>query len=573
MTALRTRSIALVLAMVVVGVPLGGLGATTPEGREAALAVHVLNRITFGPRPGDVERVSDMGVRAFIDQQLYPAEIDDGAVERKLADFETLDMPTAEIIERYHLPAFMALRDRRRAATADPSTMASDSDEDRTEPGAANAPPRRPGQDLPPEVRQSRRPVIELTEQKLIRAVSSERQLQEVLVDFWFNHFNVSARKGLQIHPYLIEYERDALRPHVMGNFRDLLGAVAESPAMLIYLDNWLSSDPNAEHPFTQEAMARRQGMARGSASGNQRRLGRSERQNWRRMAESVQGGPRDGINENYARELLELHTLGVDGGYNQQDIVEVARALTGWTLAPYRRGGGFSFSPLLHVDGDKQVLGATIDGGGQRDGEEVLDLLASHPSTAQFIATKLATRFVADDPPASLVERAASRFLETEGDLREVVRTILVSPEFLSPDAHRGKIKTPLEFVVSSIRALDGNVTHGRGLAMVLGELGMPPYRCTPPTGYSDRADAWVNTGALLARMNVSLALVSSQVPGVEVGLPSLDNSDSAAIDVVLDRLVRDHASETTLATLDEAAAPEQLAALALGSPEFQRQ
>ena len=557
-TKIMTRRIATGLALVI-SLSLSGAGAEPPEDGDASLAAHVLNRITFGPRPGDIERVAEMGIAAFIEEQLQPAAIDDGALERQLSGFETLELDTADLIERYHLPAFMALRDRRRAAMADTPT---------------DEPPRRPGQDLPPEVRQSRQPVIELTEQKLIRAVSSERQLQEVLVDFWFNHFNVSARKGLQIHPYLIEYERDVLRPHVLGNFRDLLGAVAESPAMLIYLDNWLSSDPDAEHPFTQEAIARRDDMTRGGGTpGNWRHLDRSQRRSWRQLADTVQGGPRNGLNENYARELLELHTLGVDGGYTQQDIVETARALTGWTLAPYRRGGGFSFSSLLHVDGDKQVLGATIDRGGKRDGEAVLDLLANHPSTARFIATKLATRFVADDPPASLVERTADRFLETGGDLREVVRAILTAPEFLAPDAHRGKIKTPLEFVVSSIRALDGTVTRGRSLALSLGELGMPPYRCAPPTGYSDRADAWVNTGSLLTRMNVALALVSNHMPGVEVGLPSLDSSASAAIDDLLDHLVRAHASDTTRGTLDDAVAPEQLAALALGSPEFQRQ
>ncbi len=294
-TKIMTRRIATGLALVI-SLSLSGAGAEPPEDGDASLAAHVLNRITFGPRPGDIERVAEMGIAAFIEEQLQPAAIDDGALERQLSGFETLELDTADLIERYHLPAFMALRDRRRAAMADTPT---------------DEPPRRPGQDLPPEVRQSRQPVIELTEQKLIRAVSSERQLQEVLVDFWFNHFNVSARKGLQIHPYLIEYERDVLRPHVLGNFRDLLGAVAESPAMLIYLDNWLSSDPDAEHPFTQEAIARRDDMTRGGGTpGNWRHLDRSQRRSWRQLADTVQGGPRNGLNENYARELLELHTL-----------------------------------------------------------------------------------------------------------------------------------------------------------------------------------------------------------------------------------------------------------------------
>ncbi len=212
---------------------------------------------------------------------------------------------------------------------------------------------------------------------------------------------------------------------------------------------------------------------------------------------------------------------------------------MTGWTLASYRRGGGFSFSPELHVDGRKRVLGHTIEAGGKGDGEAVLDILARHPSTARFIAAKLASRFVADDPPGSLVDRVARRFLESDGDLREVVRVILTSPEFLSPDAHRAKVKTPLEFVVSSVRALDGEVTQGRGLAMVLAELGMPLYRCQPPTGYPDSASAWVSAGSLLGRMNVALALVTDRVPGVNVGLPTLDGSDGAAIDQLLGQLV----------------------------------
>ena len=286
-----------------------------------------------------------------------------------------------------------------------------------------------------------------------------------------------------------------------------------------------------------------------------------------------VQPGQRDGVNENYARELLELHTLGVDGGYTQHDVVEVARALTGWTIAPLRGGGGFHFEPRLHDDGEKQILGETISGNGKASGDAVLDLLARHPSTARFIATKLAGRFVTDDPPLALVERTAARFLETNGDLREVTRLILTSPEFLAVETQRAKVKSPLEFVVSSVRALDGEVNRGLGLVRGLRELEMPLYACQPPTGYSDRADAWVNTGALLARMNFAIALVGNRLPGVQVELPHTDSVYGVSVQEVLEDTALDHASEATHDTIARAPSPQALAILTLGSPEFQRQ
>jgi uncharacterized protein (DUF1800 family) len=269
----------------------------------------------------------------------------------------------------------------------------------------------------------------------------------------------------------------------------------------------------------------------------------------------------RRGLNENYGRELMELHTLGVDGGYTQQDVVNVARAFTGWTIDQPRQGGAFRFEPRLHDEKEKVVLGHKIKaGGGQSDGEQVLDILARHPSTAKFIATKLARRFVSDNPPAALVDRAAARFRETDGDIREVVRLILTSREFFAPDAYRAKVKTPFEFVVSSVRATGTEVQSADSLVQAVRQLGMPLYMCQPPTGYADRADAWVNTGALLNRMNFAVQLVNGRLRGVQPGAAPLGPQLVGEL------------SSTTTATVAKATDPRQVAALTLGSPEFQR-
>jgi len=399
---------------------------------------HALNRMAFGARPGDVERVRAMGLDRYIEQQLHPEKISDNEATSRITALTTVRMRSRELAEKFERPAIEA---RRRAKAQ--------GDEARG-----------------PRMRNQANTVLnELAQQKLLRAIYGERQLQEVLTDFWFNHFNVDARKGPD--RFLVTaYERDVIRPRVLGKFRDLLEADAKSPAMLFYLDNWMSN-------------------------------------------------VRKGLNENYGRELMELHTLGVDGGYTQRDVTEIARAFTGWTIDKPRQGGGFRFEPRLHDDGEKMVLGHRIKaGGGMRDGEQVLDILAEHPSTARFIATKLVRRFVSDAPPPSLIDRAAARFRQTGGDLREVMRTILTSPEFLSPDAFDVKVKTPFEFVVSAERALAADVIGGPGendampLVRIMQQLGMPLYQCQPPTGYKDTTDAWVNTGALVARMNVALQL-----------------------------------------------------------------
>jgi uncharacterized protein (DUF1800 family) len=484
------------------------MGTTAPRGAAApadeAAVVHVLNRVTFGPRPEDVARVRDMGIAEYIDEQLRPERIADPGMDGRLAGLETLGLTSRDIAERYERPLFDMRRDRRQ-----------------TQPGAAPQSRRSPG------ARQARQAanavLLELGEQKMLRAAHSERQLQEVLADFWFNHFNVDARKG-PVRFLLTEYEREAIRPHVLGRFRELLGAVARSPAMLFYLDNWMSASP---------------------ASGR--------------------GGRRRGLNENYARELMELHTLGVEGGYTQRDVTDVARAFTGWTIDAPRLGGDFRFDRRIHDAGEKTVLGHVIKaGGGVDDGEQVLDLLASHPSTARFIALKLARRFVSDTPPPALVDRVTGRFRETDGDLREVVRAVLTSPEFLAETVRAAKVKTPLEFVVSALRASSAEVSNAAPLVAAMQQLGMPLYQCQPPTGYKDVADAWTSAGALVNRMNFALALASNRLPGIATGADGTAPGPAS--------LPAIHWSETTAATLAKATTASERLALALGSPEFQK-
>jgi uncharacterized protein (DUF1800 family) len=531
-----------------------------------ATIAHVLGRTGFGARPEDFARVRELGLERYVDEQLHPERLSDADVRARLARFETLALDSSQIAERYYTPLLRERRDARREAGADrPAETPADA-------SAAMSPEERARRR---ELRDTGRQVLdELGEQKILRATYSPRQLEEVLVDFWFNHFNVFAGKG-PVRVYLTEYERDAIRPHVLGRFRDLLGAVAKSPAMLFYLDNWQSVDPKAA-----EDMSRRLDRV-SQARGLPGRIGR--RRIERRMggraatpeaiAEIRQRMPR-GLNENYARELMELHTLGVGGGYTQADVVEVARAFTGWTIKGPRQGGGYAFEDRRHSKGPKTVLGTAIDAGGERDGQAVLDLLAAHPATARFVATKLARRFVADAPPPALVERAAGTFTATRGDLRAIVRTILTSPEFLAAETRRAKVKTPFEFTVSALRATRADVTDASAVLMRLRSLGMPLYFAQPPTGYADTADAWVNTGALVNRMNFAVDLTANRLTGIHVDLPALAGSTEASAGRAwaADTLLRGAASDTTGATIARGSDLASIAALALGSPEFQR-
>ena len=523
--------------------------SAVPANPDDKTIVHVLNRIGFGARPGDLQRVRQIGLQAYIDEQLHPESIPDTGVVERLTGFETLDKSSRDLAEQYFEPAFRA----RLAAKA-----AS---------GSANPDDGKPGRT--PEqmaaLQKQRQVVQELSEQKILRAAYSDRQLEEVMTDFWFNHFNVFAGKGAT-PIYLTEYERDVIRPRALGKFRDLLGATAKSPAMLFYLDNWQSADPHAAD--MQEVMRERAARRR---QANPRRPGLFFPP--QSMPANPQQQPRQkrGLNENYGRELMELHTLGVDGGYTQQDVIEVARCFTGWTIRQPRQGGGFVFEPRIHDNGKKLVLGHVIAGGGEHDGEAVLDILARHPSTARFISTKLVRRFVSDNPPQSLVDRAAARFRETDGDIREVVRTIITSPEFFAADAYRAKVKTPFEFVVSTLRATGSDVRNALPIVQAIRQLGEPLYMCQPPTGYADKADAWVNTGALLNRMNFAVALVGGRMRGVQPAGLALDTA-SAAPGQLIDSVLAGDVSPSTAKTIARAQDPRQAAALVLGSPEFQR-
>jgi uncharacterized protein (DUF1800 family) len=502
---------------------------------------HVINRIAYGPRPGDVARIREMGLQRYIDQQLHPERIADSGMTARLSGLTTIAMSSRQITEQFEIPQIEMQQERRQQAAATTGN------------------PDQPAQPTPEIRPRANQLVLELSEQKLLRATYSERQLQEVLADFWFNHFNVDARKGRDRF-MLTDYEREAIRPHVLDTFRSLLEATAKSPAMLFYLDNWMSADPNGRHRDPTFGARPSRGQWRGPAifppmPGVQQQQAPARRT------------PR-GLNENYGRELMELHTLGVDGGYTQRDVTEVARAFTGWTIENPRQGGRFRFEPRLHDQGEKIVLGHRIKaGGGERDGEQVLDILSRHPSTARFIATKLVRHFVSDTPPASLVERAAARFRRTDGDLREVMRTILTSAEFLSPEAYRAKVKTPFEFLVSAVRATGADVQDATPLVRSMQQLGMPLYGCQPPTGYKDTADAWVNTGALVNRMNVALALASNQMRGISVDhqLP-FDSHEAAAA------MLSGDVSAATLATIARATTAPEMTALTLGAPEFQR-
>ena len=494
----RCFAIVTLLLLSAGGAPVIGASEAPPS--DDAAITHVLNRLTYGPRPGDVERVRSMGIQKWIESQLLPSRIDNTSLETRLTGLETLTLDSQTIQREYAAPAMAERREQKRA----------NPDGEPNDPAMRHAP-------ATEAQRKGREVIADIEQAKLLRAVYSDRQLEEVLVDFWFNHFNVFAGKGATRN-YVSEYEREAIRPYVLGHFRDLLGATAKSSAMLFYLDNWQSSVQQSASPIAS-GTARRGRVAAG------------------RPADAPPQRSR-GINENYARELMELHTLGVDGGYTQQDIVNVARAFTGWTMQP-RQGSGFMFAAARHDRGEKIVLGRTITaGGGVNDGEQVLDIVAAHPATARHIATKLAIRFVSDTPSTQLVERLAARFTAAKGDLREVMKTLLASPEFMSPDGYRAKVKTPLEFVASALRATGADVRTALPLARTLRDMGMPLYFCQPPTGYEEVASTWVSAGALVSRMNFAVDLSKNAVRGVRVPLSE-----------------------------------EQTMALKIGAPEFQRQ
>lgn len=658
----KPATAAIACALVLSSIPLA-LAASKKKNKSAQIdetkrVVHLLNRMSYGPRPGEVERVQSMGVERWLDEQLHPDRIDDSALQARLAGFRTLNMSAREMAQEFppnqlikqisdgkmSIPrnqderlVYLAGLDRydqkiankRNKTAADdakasttqseaqsevPDDAATDSERERRR--AARQHGERVADEiiaLPPDKRiaallrlsdDDRRDLLrisdqtrsrlaggmnptdteavlamrnptsvvsdELTEAKLLRAIYSNRQLEEVMADFWFNHFNIYLNKGAD-HYYVTDYERDVIRKHALGKFKDLLIATAHSPAMLFYLDNAESVGPESPAALGIPANPRRAMYRQHPAKFKQ-----------------------SGLNENYARELMELHTLGVNGGYTQKDVTEVAKVFTGWTIEEPRKGGGFAFAERRHEPGDKYVLGERIKEGGEREGEKVLEMLARNPNTAKFVCTKLATRFVSDVPPESLVDRMAETWEKKDGDIREVLRTMLDSREFWAPEAYRAKVKTPLEFVVSAVRASGAEVSDAKPLVATLNQMGMPLYGMQPPTGYSMKAEAWVNSAALLSRMNFALRLGTGKMTGTQVAPELIAGKNTAQNAAALqtsfeNSLLAGDISEQTrsviqkqfndpqvLANISEDSQRAQsegvLEGLILGSPEFQR-
>ncbi len=649
---------ALVLSVVCFALPCEAVGKTHAPAKPAPLtkrqrAEHAVDRLSFGARPGDVERAEKMGVERWIAQQLHPETIDDSALETKLNALPAMRLSTEQLIWRYPPAAIIRQVDAGRfGMPGDPVERAiyanalanfrqrKEAKADQAQAGQmdtsdAKVMPQIPAitdpnlnqpfnvasllrmlpdarwnavlgmqagtvrpfvQRLTPAERQqlaagmtpqqkevllalvepNRVVTEELQEEKLIRAVYSDRQLEEVMTNFWSNHFNIYLRKNGEMPWYLATYERDVIRPHAMGRFEDLLVAVAHSPAMLVYLDNQQSIGPHSVAAM------------RAGANPNQKKSS-------------------PGLNENYARELMELHTVGVNGGYSQQDVVELAKVLTGWGTETKQQGYGFEFNARRHEPGTKVVLGQKIEEKGEAEGMEVLHILANSPATARFLSTKLAMEFVSDTPPKPLIDRMTKTYLKTHGDIRQVLSTMFRSPEFWSRDAYRAKLKTPLEFVVSSLRATDADVENATALAAALDRLGMPLYGVQQPNGYSLKADPWLGAEALLARMNFALALTANRMPGVTVaiapGVGTAEQNEQQLEATLLDGQVAPHTHEVVLKQMESAGAspvmaaafakgargkggdpfvaaprgapvsePALAAALLLGSPDFQR-
>jgi uncharacterized protein (DUF1800 family) len=497
-----------------------------------------------------------MGLDKWIDLQLHPDKIDDKSFEQFAQRYDILNQDQNELLSQY-----AGLQRERRMVRRDRADSVQMNADDRN---------------VQQELQQSRRQFMgQLMSERVARAVGSNRQLEEVMTDFWLNHFNIYAGKGPPEPYYLVQYERDVIRPNALGKFRDLLEAVAKSPAMLFYLDNSRSmadsTRPRLRNPrqFGPDAVARigaraRPGAGRGVASiggriirmqrNNRYPLDSMQEQEIRQRLQQLRNG---GLNENYGRELLELHSLGVDGGYTQQDVINVARALTGWTIRPPAMGGGFVFRPEMHDAGEKVVLGHKLAAGrGLEDGEDVLDIVSRSPATAKFIATKLVRRFVADNPPASLVNEAAATFMKTDGDIREVVRTIVTSNEFYSQQAFRSKVKSPFEVVVSAMRALNAQPDSTPRTAGAIAYLGEPLFGHQAPNGYPETGDAWMNTGAILNRINFGMTVAANRLPGISLsavpGLDTLRNAPrEAQVDAVISLLLAGSASPDTRAIL----------------------
>lgn len=452
--------------------------------------VHILDRLTFGPSPGDVAEVKSQGINGYIQSQLNPEKIvESPKVTQGLSQLKALNRTPAEIFREYNI---VRGESSGRQMTETPRGR---------------------------KYRQTMRD--DAIRANLIRAIHSKKQLQEMMANFWFNHFNVFIQKGKFVQMWTGSYNEQAIRPHVFGRFRDLLGATAHHPAMLFYLDNWRNTDPNSQG-------------ARGQFQG---------------------------LNENYARELLELHTLGVDGGYTQQDVVSLARILTGWGISnngAQGDGTGFYFNPKRHDFGDKVLLGTTIKGSGEGEVERALDLLARHPSTARHISYQLAQYFVADQPPSSLVDRLGQKFSQTDGNIRAVLETLFQSPEFLDPKYYDSKFKTPYEYVVSLLRAANISPPDLKQVAGNIAQMGMPIYGCITPDGYKNTRETWLSPDAMMRR--VSLA--------TSIGNGFLNNKQSVDSNQLSQTLDNSFSSKTQ--EVVNSSPPRLKAGLMLGSPEM---
>jgi len=495
------------------------LAAQLPTLTPRDSAFHALNRLAYGARPAEADSVARFGVMRWIERQLDPDHVSDDHLGDREREFKILDYNRADLAGRYRDATRERQRLQREAGATGDSTRMRDA---------------RPMQEF-------RELGGELQQLAIVRAALSERQLREVMVDFWTNHFNVFVGKGADRF-LLPSYIEETIRPRALGRFEDLLIATAQSPAMLFYLDNARSVAPGSEPP-------------------------RMRRFEPNRM-------PR-GINENYARELLELHTLGVDGGYAQQDIIEVARIFTGWSIEPPERGSGFVFRDWAHDRGEKHVFGLTFNDDGKDEGIRLLKFLASQHATMHHVSAKLCARFVADDPPDGCIDAAVAAWQKTGGDMRAVLRAIFISPDFWSAQAVRSKVKTPFEFVVSAVRATGVEPDDTPRLAQLVARLGEPLYQQPAPTGYAETEAHWVNSGALLARMNAAIGIAKdcSSIPANEDHARLVDMIDQQ----LLAGTMSAHTKSVILEQLTDVTDPVQARALAvglaLGGPDFQKQ
>jgi uncharacterized protein (DUF1800 family) len=563
--------------------------------------MHAMNRLAYGPRPGDVDYVRKIGLEKWIDQQLEPNSLDDSALETRLQRYPTISMSSKQLLDKYPNADQGAKRlgitkeefeERQKVKQQDALAQIIVTGNDNLD----------KAQQQLAKLQGPNRIVAELSMAKLDRAVYSNRQLEAVMEDFWFNHFNVFANKG-DVKWLVGPYVRETIRPHTMGKFDDLLLATAKSPAMLFFLDNYLSADPAAVARNQQMKAMRQARFQGGFAGGSMPTPGTfpgpvsnpsANPANANAAAVAAKNKKEGGLNENYGREVMELHTVGVDGGYTQQDVIEMAECLTGWTIHEPRKDPQFFFDEKIHGEGKKVVMGRTFNYGGEKDGEEALKMLATSPKTANFVSAELVRHFVSDNPPPALVDRMAQTFQSSSGDIRAVLKTMIYSPEFWSKNAYRSKVKTPFELVATTARAMNAEVTITLPMEQWVGRMGEPLFLCQPPTGYSDKAETWVNAGALLNRLNFALTFAGDKMGGATVDLksilgePALRDPDAAlaqSIQIFLDgqiapstqQTLEDHLKDPQIlqASLDDQVKEVNqglIVGLVLGTPEFQR-